>query len=182
MPTLDVEIVRADDVTFVELLVEADRPHRVRVESRLDGPVWPPRTGGRPVEGWDAAGVSARVDAGTTPFGFATPAAPQGPVAELVAAEPVGPPEGVASWLRRVEKRVETAERLAAVEDLPAATRAVAEVGGLAGLEALAADLARDRRGLSRVGFAPDLAARAEAVDLPVGTFARLAHSASRRS
>jgi hypothetical protein len=182
MPTLAVETVRAGDLTFVELLVEAERPHRVRVESRLEAPVWPPRTGGRPAEGWDAGGVSARIGVGTTPFGFATPAPPEGPVAELVAAEPIGPPEGVASWLRRVEERVETAERLAAVDDLPAATRAVAAVGGLARVEALAADLARDRRALSRVGFEPDLAARVEAVDLPVETFARLAHSESRRS
>lgn len=182
MPTLAVETVRAGDVTFVELLLEAERPHRVRVESRLEGPVWPPRTEGRPAEGWDAAGVSARLEAGRTAFGFATPAPPEEPVAELVAAEPLGPPEGVASWLRRVEARVETAERLAAADDLPAATRAVAEAGGLAGVEALAADLARDRRALSRVGLAPELAARVEAVDLPVGTFARLAHSESRRS
>lgn len=182
MPTLSVEAVRADGVTFVELLVEAERPHRVRVESRLDGPVWPPRAAGRPVEGWDAAGVSARVDAGTTPFGFATPARPEGAVADLVAAEPLDVPEGVESWLRRVEARVETAERLAAVDDLPAASRAVARVGGLAGVESLAADLARDRRALSRLSVAPDLAARVEAVDVPVRAFARLAQRDSRRS
>lgn len=185
MPTLSVEAVRADGVTFVELLVEADRPHRVRVESRLDGPVWPPRTAGRPVEGWDAAGVSTRVDAGTMPLGFATPARPEGTVAELVAAEPLAGalPEGVAAWLREVETRLEAAERLAAADDLPAATRAVAEAGGLAGVEALAAALAVDRRVLSRLPFVPDeLTVRAEAVDLPVGALARLAQTESRRS
>lgn len=186
MPTLTTGTVRSDGVTFVELLVEADRPHLVRIESRLDGPVWPPREDGRPVDGWDERGVATTVGAGSTPFGFATPARPDGEVAALVAVEPVsdpGLPDGVAAWFRRVEERVERAEHLASVDDLPSATRAVASLGGLAAVEALAADLARDRRALSRLDVAPEeLASRVDSVDLPTEAFARLAQTESRRS
>lgn len=141
MPTLTVDTVRADEVTFVQVLVEADRPHRVRIAFRHDGPVWPPRRDGRPEDGWDDAGVTTRVEPDLTPLGFATSTPPAGVAVELVDAaplEPDGAPEGVRSWLDRVERRVATAERLAAADDLPAATRAVASVGGLAGLESLA--------------------------------------------
>lgn len=186
MPTLAVETVRTGDVTLVESLVTAARPHRVRVESRLDGPVWPPRRDGRPVDGWDERGVSTTVDAGTTAFGFATPAPPEGAVVELVAAEPVvepAVPDGVAAWLRRVEDRVERAERLAAVDDLSSATRAVASAGGLAAVESLAADLTRDRRALSRLSVAPaDLVSRLEGIDVDLEAFVRLAQTESRRS
>lgn len=186
MPTLDVETVRSNGVTFVELLVAAERPHRVRVESCLDGPVWPPRSDGRPVDGWDDAGVTATVDEGATAFGFATPAEPVQPAAEMIRSEPIRQtelPAGMAAWLERVEERVETAERLAAVDDLPSATRAVASVGGLAAVEELAAHLARDRRALSRLDIAPDeLASRVDSIDLPTAAFARLAQRESRRS
>lgn len=92
-------------------------------------------------------------------------------------------PEGVDAWLQRVEGRVETAERLAAADDLPSATRAVAAAGGLAAVEALAADLARDRRALSRLDVAPEgLVQRVEAVDVPTEAFARLAQVEFRRS
>lgn len=186
MPTLKVETVRTGGVTFVESLVTAARPHRVRVESRLDGPVWPPRRDGRPVDGWDERGVSTTVEAGTTAFGFATPAPPEGPAAELVTADPVvepAVPEGVAAWLERVEARLRRAERLAAADDLPSATRAVASAGGLAAVESLAADLARDRRALTRLSVAPDdLVSRLEAVDIDLEAFARLAQTESRRS
>lgn len=179
MPTLTVDAVRSEAVTFVELLVEADRPHRVRIAFHHDGPTWPPRTDGRPAEGWDDGGVTTRVDAGVTPLGFATATPPAGVAVELVDAAPIDPddaPEGVEAWLRRVERRVETAERLDAVEDVPDATRAVASVGGLSGLEALAADLARDRRLVSRLSVAPDgLQERLEDVDLSTEAFARLA-------
>lgn len=179
MPTLTVDTVRADDVTFVQLLVEADRPHRVRIAFHHDGPVWPPRRDGRPEDGWDQAGVTTRVEAGPTPLGYATSTPPAGVSLELVDAAPIdqdGAPEGVRSWLERVERRVATAERLAGADDLPEATRAVASVGGLAGLEELAGDLARDRRLVSRLSVAPDeLESRLETVEVPRATFARIA-------
>lgn len=179
MPTLSVETVRSHGVTFVEVLVEADRPHRVRIESRLAGPVWPPREGGRPAEGWEHDGVSQTVGEGTTSFGFATPAPPAEPVVELVEAEPVPPsafPEGVAAWLRRVERRVERAEALSEIEDVQSATEAVESAGGLAGVERLAAAVASDRRAAARLSVVPDeVTRRLESVDVPTDTLARLA-------
>lgn len=186
MPTLTAETVRTGDVTLVEALVTAARPHRVRVESRLDGPLWPPRSDGRPADGWDDRGVSTTVEAGTTAFGFATPAPPAEPAVELVAAEPVAPasaPEGVAVLFERVEDRLERAERLASADDLPSATHAVAAAGGLAAVEELAAELARDRRVVSRLPFAPEyLCSRLEAVDLDLEAYGRLAQTESRSS
>lgn len=190
MPTLTVESIQVDGVTFVEMLVDTDRPHRVRIESRLDGPVFPPRSEGVPVDGWDERGVSCTVEAGTTPLGFATPAPPERPVVELVAADPVtptGPPEVFAAWFERIERRVERAERLAGAEDLPSATAAVASAGGLDAVEALAAALVADERALTRLSVAPaELQRRVESVELPTETFARLASgdapSGSRQS
>lgn len=179
MPTLRVQTVRSDSVTFVEILVEAERPHHVRIENRLPGPVWPPRADGRPVEGWDSDGVTTTVSAGTTALGFATSAPPEEPVVELVESDPVAPdelPSGVAKWLRRVERRVERAETLGDVEDVPSATEAVERAGGLAGVERLAATVAADRRAATRLSFVPDeLTRRLDAVEVPTDTFARLA-------
>lgn len=182
MPNLTVETTHVDGVTFVEMLLEAAAPHRVRVENRLEGPVFPPRADGCPEAGWTEGGVDLTVDAGTTPLGFATPAPPEDPAAEVVAAERLtGVPDAVEAWLERVEDRVATAERLAAAEDLRAAAAAVEAAGGLGEVEALVADLERDRRMLPRLSFAPaSLAARAESVSVPLAAFRRLAHS--RRS
>jgi hypothetical protein len=179
MPTLTVEWTRVDGVTFVEVLVAADRPHRVRIESLLDGPVFPPRSEGTPADGWDERGVTRTVDAGTTPLGFATSAHPERPVVELVNADPLaagGPPEAFSAWFERIERRVERAERLAAVDDLQSATIAVASAGGLDTIEELAAALVADERALARLSVAPeDLKRRVESVELPTETFARLA-------
>ncbi|WP_411714737.1 hypothetical protein [Natronomonas sp.] len=184
MPELDIETIRSGGVTFVEVCLHADQAHRVRIEPRVDGAVWLPRTDGRLADGWDERSVTATVEPGTTPFGFATPKAPKPPVVELVAAEPMAAgalPDGVESWLRRVEARVGRAERIAAVDDLASATDAVTAEGGLAEVESLAAALARDRRLCSRLSFVPDdLERRLLAVDIPVETLQRLAHS--RRS
>ncbi|PSQ02038.1 hypothetical protein BRC92_09640 [Halobacteriales archaeon QS_4_69_31] len=74
MVTLDWDIERTDGVTLVRVYVTADWPRRVRVENRLDGPVWPPRRRGRPAAGWDDGGFEGIV----TPenrlvAGYATP-------------------------------------------------------------------------------------------------------------
>lgn len=182
MPTLAVETVRTGGVTFVEVIVEADRPYQVRIESRLDGPVWPPRENGRPVEGWDERGARVAVDAGRTALGFGTPAPADPPVVELVDVEPHpggiagGLPEGVSAWLRQVEGRLENAEALERADDLSSATSAVASAGGLAGVDELAADLARDRRALSQLSLVPDeLDSRASEVSVSTELFARLA-------
>lgn len=177
MPRVTVDTRRADGVTFVEARVSATAPHRIRLESRLDGPIWPPRSGGWRDSGWDEHGLTRVIPAGETGFGFATPAPPADPAVELTRAEPVsGLPEGVASWLDRVEARVATAEELESAEDLPSATTAMASVGGLAGVESLAATLAKDRRVLGYLSFVPnELRERVDAVELPTTTLARIA-------
>jgi hypothetical protein len=177
MPTVTVDTRRTDDVTFVEIRVSATAPHRIRLESRLDGPVWPPRSGGRADDGWDERGLTRVIAAGETGFGFVTPAPPADPAVELTHAESVSElPEGVASWLDRVEARVATAEELERAEDLPSATTAMASVGGLAGVESLAATLAKDRRVLGTLSFVPDeLRKRVDAVEVPTATLARIA-------
>lgn len=76
---LAASIERTGDVTLVAVRATntTDRPQRVRVANRLDGPVWPPRTGGRPAPGWDDGGYEGVFDTGETrSLGYATPAEP----------------------------------------------------------------------------------------------------------
>lgn len=186
MPTLQSATVRTGNVTLVEAVVEAGEPHRIRAESRLDGPVWPPRRNGSPESGWDGCGLTTAVTTGRTAFGFATPAPPRAdePSVELSFAEPLAPearPAGISAWLDRMRSRVADAEELQRADDLRSATQAVDAAGGLSEVERLGADLDRDRRIAARVSFVPDrLHRRLEAVDVPLEAFARLAQS--RRS
>lgn len=177
MPTVSTETMRMGGVTFVEVRVTAEAPHRIRLESRLDEPIWPPRSGGTVAAGWDRQGLTRLVPAGVTGIGFATPAMPADPAVELTTAEPTGElPEGIATWLERIEVRVATAETLAEADDVPSATTAMESIGGLAAVETLAAALERDRRALGRLSFVPDeLHRRADAVDVPTATLACIA-------
>lgn len=94
MPSLDWS-VREGNPTLVELLVTNDQsPMRVRIANRLDGPVLPPRRRGVPASGWDDDGVTCTLTAGETRgLGYATPAPPADPPAEIVRTEPVVPDE-----------------------------------------------------------------------------------------
>jgi hypothetical protein len=178
MPTLTVDAVRAEGVTFVEILIEADAPCRVRLERRFEGPVWPPRTGDSIAARLADGPAVAELDAGTTAAGFATPIEVGARPVELAASEPLSGtlPEGVAAWLDRVERRVSTAERLCAAEDLPAAADAVADLGGLPAVETLAAEIERDRRLAAALDVVPaELRERLEAIDVPASAFARIA-------
>lgn len=57
---------------------------RVRIESRFDGPVLPPRQAGVPEAGWDSAGVTLDLAAGERrALGFAVVAPPVEPPVEL---------------------------------------------------------------------------------------------------
>lgn len=92
MVELDWETERTDGVTLVRLYVTAEYRRRVRVASRLDGPVWPPRREGQPAAGWDGDAFEGVV----TPderlvAGFATPAPPEDPPAEVVSEQPADP-------------------------------------------------------------------------------------------
>jgi len=181
MPTATTATIRGDHATFVEVIIEAERPHEVRIEPRFEGPIWPPRTDGRTEAGWDERGLTTEIGAGRTAVGFAVPPGPVEGSVEVVRSEPIekGLPDGIEAWIRRVESRLGSAERLARADDLRSAAEAVAATGGLAAVERLAADIAVDRRLASRLSVAPDdLAERLEAVEIRTAAFARIAAAA----
>jgi len=182
MPTITAETVRVDDITFVEILLDADRPHRIRLDCRLDGPIWPPRTDGVIEEGWDVDGITTEIEAGTTAIGFATPVPASGECVELVRSEPLtnGVPDEIEAWIERMKTRVEAAERLDEADDLFAAADAIESVGGLSAVETLTAEIARDRRLATRVSTVPDdLRERLETIEIPTAAFARIAQTDS---
>ena len=89
---LDWSVDREGDASLVGVRVRNDGavPRRVRIESRLDGPVLPPRRGGVPESGWDTRGVTAVIDPGDrAAFGFAALADPVDPPVEIASVEPV---------------------------------------------------------------------------------------------
>lgn len=80
-------VERDDDVSLVRCRVHNDSavPRRVRVESRLDGPVLPPRRAGVPEAGWDETGVTLRLEPDERrALGFAALAAPTEPPVAIV--------------------------------------------------------------------------------------------------
>ena len=164
-------------MTFVAAVLEAETPRSVRLETRFEGPIWPPRTNGRVVDVWDDDGVTLDVDAGATAIGFATPAVTSDRPIEVLRSEPrETPPTAVDRWIDRIETRLETAESLAAVDDVRTATEAVADAGGLGAVETLAGEIARDRRVATELSFVPDeICERLETVEIPTTTLARLA-------
>jgi hypothetical protein len=147
VPALTINAVRTEGVTFVESLLEAEEPCRVRLQPRFEGPIWSPR-GADAIAARVAAESPVEIAEGTTAIGFATPVDIEGPPLAIAASEPLsdGPPTGVQGWLDRIKTRIGTAERLCAVADLSAAADAVAELGGLSAAETLAAKIERDRR------------------------------------
>jgi len=83
MATLDWQQDRTGGVTLVELVVRSGRDERVRVDSRLE-PVWPPRRQGVPAAGWDETGYEGEIEADSRlVLGYASPAEPADPPAEL---------------------------------------------------------------------------------------------------
>lgn len=178
MPTLSATVTEGERATFVEAIVRADRSHRIRIEPCFKGVIWPPRIGGRLAAGWDEHGLTTTVGTGGTAVGFATPVRPDGDPVTIVRSEPLpgDPPAGVTAWLDRIRCRLDAAERLGDASDLRAATDAVASVGGLAAVEHLAGEVARDRRLAAGLSIVPDrIKARLEAVEIPTAEFARLA-------
>lgn len=82
MPTLDWTCEQTNGVTLVELRITGESGQRVRVESALD-PVWPPRREGQPAAGWDGTTFEGELDGESLAVGYATPAEPTEPPAEL---------------------------------------------------------------------------------------------------
>jgi len=97
MASLDWHQTRREGVTLVELVVQAEAAEWVRIESRLQ-PVWPPRRQGVPVAGWDGARFEGRVEPGDPlVVGYASPAAPLDPPAQLTTVDDgEEPPDGTA--------------------------------------------------------------------------------------
>lgn len=88
---LDWSVDHEDGASLVGVRVRNDEavPRRVRIESRIDGPLLPPRRGGVPESGWDATGVTAVLDPGErAAFGFAALADPSDPPVEIASVEP----------------------------------------------------------------------------------------------
>lgn len=175
MPTLDCATDRRDGLTLVECVVHNDTTdrRRVRITNRLDGPVHGPPDG----PDWTDGAVTCTLSPGErAALGYAAPAPPQEPPAELAdgvlgcgevhetasrtssdgPARPDGAgvalPPAVAAWLSALE------ERVAAVEDghreaSPGPATVVVDRETLATLEERAADLgerlaaARERDG-----------------------------------
>ncbi|MBX0304169.1 hypothetical protein [Haloarcula salinisoli] len=84
MVTFDCSASHHDGVTLVTVhLRDIAEPTRVTVRNCLDGPVWPPRSEGLPEAGWTASGFSGVLTPGSHALGYATPARPEAPPAEL---------------------------------------------------------------------------------------------------
>lgn len=184
MPTLTVETAAGEYATFVEAVVTADEPHEIRLEAQFGGTIWPPRTNGTVIEGWDTKGLTTEIDAGRTAIGFATPAHPESVAIEIVHStpRPTGLPDGISAWIERVETRLETAKPFARADDLPAATEAIASVGGLSAAETLASEVERDRRLANQLSVVPDnLRQRLNDVEIPTTTYASIASRTTRR-
>lgn len=82
MVTVAADCRRVDGITLVEgrLTNPGADATRVRVESELDGPTWPPRDGRHPERGWSDSAWTGRLAAGATVgVGFASPAPPGEP-------------------------------------------------------------------------------------------------------
>lgn len=83
MPTLDWHLRRKDGITLVELLVTSERNCEIRLESELQ-PVWPPRRQGVPAAGWEDGTFVEELQADERlVLGYASPAEPVEPPAEL---------------------------------------------------------------------------------------------------
>jgi hypothetical protein len=91
MVTLSCTASRENGVTLVTGRVEnAGDRRRVRLTSRLDAPLWPPRRQGVPAEGWDEDGFECVLAADEVrPLGFASPAPPTEPPLSVAETEPV---------------------------------------------------------------------------------------------
>jgi len=230
MVTLESHCRTVGGATLVELCVTAARPRRVRIESCLEGAVWPPRTNGVPEPGWDERGFEGCVDPDTPlVLGYASPGAPADPPARIAdegepadreptpeavvkalgrrepprdavlggsagshsfdATEPDPDPSGCDgaggggsgdgepfdAWFRAVERRLETAERLAAATSVTEAESAIERTGGIAAVRRLRERLQEDRVALDRLDReCSRVSERAEAVDVPVEALSRL--------
>ena len=208
MVALTTRTRRERGVTLVACRLDNDaaEPRVARVASRMEpSGTAPPRHAGE--DATLRVAVPGNAVVGT---GFATPAEPTEPPAQLVGterpaaepndtdvvaglsdprpphdavvsdspdSEPVAEPETPAldAWFADSEARIERLAAVAAATTVPAATRALADEGGLAAVRALNAQVATDRERLLAVADrALTLAGRAEAAEPPMDALERL--------
>jgi hypothetical protein len=144
---IDWSVDREGDASLVGVRVrnDAEVPRRVRIESRHEAPVLPPRRGGVVEPGWDAGGVTAVIDPGArAAFGFATLGDPVDPPVEVTADEPApsadeAPGGGARATGGDRTARARTAARRladhrpprdAVTEEVPGGERGAAEADG----------------------------------------------------
>ncbi|GAB3705560.1 DUF7857 domain-containing protein [Halorubrum pallidum] len=114
-------VEREGDASLVRCRVYNDEgiPRRVRLDSRLDGPVLPPRRSGVPEAGWDSAGVDVRLAPDESrAMGFAVPAEPVEPPVEIREVESVTDRESARSENGHVSPAPSESSSRAAVRDL----------------------------------------------------------------
>lgn len=112
---------RADDASLVRCRLRNDDavPRRVRIESRFDAPVLPPRRAGVPEDGWDADGATLLIGPDERcGFGFAVPARPLEPPVEIAEVEPVDHDESGGGVVGSGDKEAGDSTVAAALRDL----------------------------------------------------------------
>ncbi|PSQ22402.1 hypothetical protein BRD04_04800 [Halobacteriales archaeon QS_9_67_17] len=195
MVTLTTRTRRERGVTLVacRLRNDAPEPRVARVASQMEPPgTAPPRHAGE--DATLRVTVPGNAVVGT---GFATPAEPSEPSARLIETErpteepgdaavvaglsdprPPSTEDGSLALEARFadsEARIERLAAVAAATTVPAATRALDDEGGLAAVEALNEQVAKDRERLLAVADrALTLAGRAEAAEPPMDALERL--------
>ncbi|WP_049925477.1 DUF7857 domain-containing protein [Halopiger goleimassiliensis] len=90
MVSVDTNAERTSGITTVRVVLTNDHttPQAVRLQSNLDGPVWPPRRGGVDDPRWADDVWEATIRPGRTHgVGFASPAPPTEPLVEVVSSE-----------------------------------------------------------------------------------------------
>jgi hypothetical protein len=96
MVTLSCTASCENGVTLVTGRVEnSGDPRRVRLTSRLDGPLWPPRRQGVHADGWSEDGFECVLETDEVrPLGVASPAPPVEPPLAVAETEPVDTEDG----------------------------------------------------------------------------------------
>lgn len=97
MVDVECRTAREAGVTFVAAVVRNGTGvrRRIRVEATIDGPAWPPRRRGVPVDGWEGNAYVAEIPpGGTEALGFASPAPPETPPVRVANHRRVAPDDG----------------------------------------------------------------------------------------
>ncbi|THE66037.1 hypothetical protein D8Y22_03690 [Salinadaptatus halalkaliphilus] len=90
MVTLETSVVRTNGVTTVRVVIDNQHSthQAVRLQSTLEGPVWPPRRDGVVDPQWDGDIWDGTIRSGRTRgIGFASPAPPTDPPVDIVSSD-----------------------------------------------------------------------------------------------